>query len=130
MNNMNTYTKYMKLLNLTIPLTEQKIKFAYRSFVKSNHPDLFKNEENKKLATEKFKIATKAYEYLIKYLKNIKFSNNTINSVDNAMYEHIPHEGKKAEEINSVENAFYEFIASMEAFNKLFKQWKETKILN
>ena len=84
-------TKYMRMLNLTSPLTEKQIKSAYRQFVKSNHPDLFTLDENKKLATAKFKIATEAYEYLIKYWKNINSPNTQnndgfetfISSIDN-----------------------------------------------
>ena len=72
-------TKYIKILKLTTPLAEQKIKSAYRQFVKLNHPDLFKLEENKKLAAAKFKIATDAYEYLLKHWKNIN-TKNTANS--------------------------------------------------
>lgn len=81
-------TKYLQILNLTPPLAEQEIKSAYRQFVKSNHPDLFKLEENKKLAAAKFKIATVAYEYLLKHWKDInnfedsikKFKESKINT--------------------------------------------------
>jgi DnaJ-class molecular chaperone len=61
----------MKILNLTTPLTEQAIKSAYREFVKKNHPDLFKNDKNKDLATKKFKRGTEAYNYLLEHWEDI-----------------------------------------------------------
>ena len=97
--------KYMRILNLTTPLAEQKIKSAYRNFVKSNHPDLFQLEENKKLATAKFKIATDAYEYLLKHWKSINFP-NTANCTD----------------------TFYKFTSYKENFEQSLKRWRETKI--
>ncbi len=98
-------TKYMKILDLTTPLAEQKIKSAYRNFVKSNHPDLFKLEENKKLATVKFKFATDAYEYLLKHWK-------IINSPNTASYT----------------DTFYKFTSHKENFEQSLKRWRETKI--
>ncbi len=98
-------TKYMKILKLTTPLAEQKIKSAYRQFVKLNHPDLFKLEENKKLATAKFKIATDAYEYLLKHWQTINFPNNA-----------------------SCTDTFYKFTSYKESFEQSLKRWRETKI--
>ncbi len=63
--------QYMKILNLATPLTEQAIKLAYREFVKKNHPDLYKNDKNKDLATEKFKKGTEAYNYLLEHWEDI-----------------------------------------------------------
>lgn len=98
-------TRYMKILNLTPPISEQEIKSAYRQFVKLNHPDLFKLEENKKLATAKFKIATNAYEYLLKHWKNIN-TKNTTNS----------------------DNYFKSFIQNINNFEYSIKKFKESKI--
>ena len=72
--------QYMDILKLTLPLTEQSIKSAYRKFVKTNHPDLFKSSENKELATKKFKKGTEAYEYLLKHYESINSTDNNNNS--------------------------------------------------
>ena len=69
--NQSDTNKYMKTLNLSVPLDEQSIKSAYRNFVKKNHPDFFKTAENKDLASRKFKEGTKAQEYLLKYYTKI-----------------------------------------------------------
>lgn len=67
---MDNFTKYLKILNLKPPLTEDKIKQAYRELVKKNHPDLFESEKNKKLASKKFKLITIAYEYILSNYKS------------------------------------------------------------
>ena len=95
----------MKIFNLTLPISEQEIKSAYRQFVKLNHPDLFKLEENKKLATAKFKIATDAYEYLLKHWQTINFHNNA-----------------------SCTDTFYKFTSHKEKCEQSLKRRRETKI--
>lgn len=69
--NQSDTNKYMKTLNLSVPLDRQSIKSAYRNFVKKNHPDFFKTAENKDLASRKFKEGTKAQEYLLNYYTKI-----------------------------------------------------------
>lgn len=84
MYNQEDNKQYMKILNLTTPLTEQAIKSAYRKFVKGNHPDLFKNDKNKDLATEKFKKGTEAYNYLLEHWEDINkiYTTNQSNRTD------------------------------------------------
>lgn len=84
MYNQEDSKQYMKILNLTTPLTEQAIKSAYRKFVKKNHPDLFKNDKNKDLATEKFKKGTEAYNYLLEHWEDINkiYTTNQSNKTD------------------------------------------------
>lgn len=61
---MRDFDYYKRVLKITGVYDEETLKKAFREAVKQNHPDLFKNPINKKLATEKMKIINEAYDFL------------------------------------------------------------------
>ena len=62
---------YYETLGVTRTSSKEEIKTAYRTLAKKFHPDL--NKDNPKLAEEKFKEISEAYEVLIDDNKRIKY---------------------------------------------------------
>lgn len=49
-----TVHEALSVLELELPVTHQAVKLAYRKKAKTSHPDLFTNEHQKELATQRF----------------------------------------------------------------------------
>ena len=66
--NVTERTKRLNLLGLKANATKEEIKAAYRRLAKEYHPDRLVGVSDvvKKIAEEKFKEVSEAYEYLIK----------------------------------------------------------------
>ena len=61
---------YMDLLGIKNNFDLASLKIAYRKQVKSNHPDIFKNKNDKIKATNKMLKINEAYHILSEYLQN------------------------------------------------------------
>ena len=62
----------LKIMNLSHDVTIAELKSQYKKLVKKYHPDLSKNEHDKKIKEEKFKQINDAYQKIDKFLKNNK----------------------------------------------------------
>src|SRR5574337_1181420 len=62
---------YYKILGIDRTASKEEIKAAYRTLAKKFHPDL--NKDNPKLAEEKFKEISEAYEVLIDDDKRVRY---------------------------------------------------------
>ncbi len=62
----------LKVMNLSYPFTLSELKSQYKILVKKYHPDLSKDEKDKKIKEEKFKQVIDAYQKLDNFLKNNK----------------------------------------------------------
>jgi len=62
----------LKIMGLSYPICIDELKIQYKKLVKKYHPDLSKNEKDKKIKEEKFKQIIDAYQKIDKFLKNNK----------------------------------------------------------
>lgn len=62
--------EYKHLLGIKNKFDSASLKTAYRKQVKANHPDLFKNKNDKIKATQKMLKINEAYQILSEYLQN------------------------------------------------------------
>lgn len=72
---------YKKILGIVDKYDEKSLKQAFYDAVKKNHPDKFKKNQNKELATKKMKLINEAYDFLKLHInEQNNFSNSNESS--------------------------------------------------
>lgn len=72
---------YKKILGIVDKYDEKSLKQAFYDAVKTNHPDKFKKNQNKELATKKMKLINEAYDFLKLHINEQNdYSNSNENS--------------------------------------------------
>jgi len=83
-----TFKHYCNILGLNNNITVQDIKKSYRLLAQKNHPDKFKNENDKLRQSKIMDRITEAYKFLLEnYNENKKYNNSEIKEKDYDIYK-------------------------------------------
>lgn len=125
--------KYLKILNLPFPFSDELLKKNYKKLTRECHPDMHINEseEEQKMWQDKMQEINKAYEYLKE-----RFKGNEKNSFTNSskQYEYNnstkKEETKKSDELSEIEKLCNKIQLTQEEASECYIKTKDKNYQN